>query len=102
MSKEFKVLSIDGGGMKGIYSARILQELENIITRKNSNERLVDYFDLICGTSTGGLIALALSQRVPASDIVEFYEKNGSLIFPEFSRHPKISFLQKTFDRLRK
>jgi hypothetical protein len=41
-----------------------------------------DHFDLICGTSTGGLIALALSQKIPASEICSFYKVHGRAIFP--------------------
>ena len=101
MSKEFKVLSIDGGGMKGVYSARILAEFERIVMDRNPDERIVDYFDLICGTSTGGLIALALSQRITASKIVEFYETNGSLIFPELSKYHRIASWKKLLWRLK-
>ena len=74
----FKILSIDGGGIRGIYSANVLAQFE-----KTFDCKLVDYFDLICGTSTGGLIALALSLGIPASDIADFYRKKGALIFPK-------------------
>ena len=73
----FKVLSVDGGGTKGLYSAKIIEEIEH-----EYNSSICDHFDLICGTSTGGLIALALSLRIPASKIVEFYQINSSKIFP--------------------
>lgn len=77
--KTFKVLSIDGGGIKGLYSATILQNFE-----EQFNCRISDHFDMICGTSTGGLIALALSLRIPASDIVKFYWEEGKNIFPQY------------------
>lgn len=73
----FKILSIDGGGIKGLYSATVLHHLEK------KYGQISDYFDMICGTSTGGLIALALSQRIPASIICEVYEKKGKIIFPK-------------------
>lgn len=81
--KEFKILSIDGGGIKGLYSATILNILEEQLQKeKNDKEaRIVDYFDLICGTSTGGLIALALSLRIPVKTICNFYEEDGPKIF---------------------
>jgi patatin-like phospholipase/acyl hydrolase len=72
--KVFKVLSVDGGGIKGIYSARILEQFE-----KKFNCRLADYFDLICGTSTGGLIALGLSLKIPVSVITNFYYMRGEV-----------------------
>jgi patatin-like phospholipase/acyl hydrolase len=82
---EFKILSIDGGGIKGLYSARILECFE-----ERFNCRLVDYFDMICGTSTGGLIALGLSLGVPAHQIAQFYWEKGPLIFPPHQRHLRL------------
>jgi predicted acylesterase/phospholipase RssA len=75
--KPFKILSIDGGGIKGLYSAKILEHLE-----EKYQCSISDRFDMICGTSTGGLIALALSLKIPASEISQFYEENGKAIFP--------------------
>jgi hypothetical protein len=80
--KQFKVLSIDGGGIKGLYSARILSLLEADLRRAHGDAaRIVDYTDLICGTSTGGLIALGLAVRIPAEKICQFYETHGPKIF---------------------
>jgi predicted acylesterase/phospholipase RssA len=89
-SKTFKVLSIDGGGIKGLYSSRILENFE-----KRFNCRIADYFDLICGTSTGGLIALGISLKLPVSLISNLYEKRGSKIFP--SQKKIIAFLKQFF-----
>lgn len=55
----FQALSLDGGGIKGLFSASVLAELE-----ADLGVRLIDHFDLIVGTSTGGLIALALGLGV--------------------------------------
>jgi patatin-like phospholipase len=80
--KPFKVLTIDGGGIKGLYSATLLGLFEKDLRRRAGDDaRIVDYTDLICGTSTGGLIALALSLRIPAESICEFYELRGPRIF---------------------
>ena len=80
--KTFKVLSIDGGGIKGLYSAKILSHFERDLRgRYGDSARIVDYADMICGTSTGGLIALALAMRIPADTICDFYEKSGPKIF---------------------
>jgi uncharacterized protein len=76
--KVFKILSIDGGGIKGLYSATILKEFED-----KFNCNISDYFDLLCGTSTGGLIALSLSLKIPAKEICDFYENEGPNIFPK-------------------
>ena len=73
---DFKILSIDGGGIKGLYTATILAKIE-----EKFDCRVADYFDMLCGTSTGGLLALALSLRIPARDLVAFYKKEGPEIF---------------------
>jgi predicted acylesterase/phospholipase RssA len=73
----FKILAIDGGGIRGFYSAKLLEVFED-----RFKTRIADHFDLVCGTSTGGLIALALAMGFPASTISEFYKKYGDQIFP--------------------
>jgi hypothetical protein len=87
--KVFKVLSIDGGGIKGLYSAQILRHFEEKFQCSIS-----DHFDMLCGTSTGGLIAMALSLKIPAADICAFYENEGPKIFTNFK---KINFLGKKY-----
>jgi hypothetical protein len=80
LSQAFKILSIDGGGIKGLYSSTVLEHLETKYGPAS------DYFDMICGTSTGGLIALALALKIPASDISRVYIEKGKIIFPKRSR----------------
>lgn len=75
--KTFKILSIDGGGIKGLYSASILKKFE-----EKFNCLTTDHFDMICGTSTGGLIALAISLGISAKEICKFYITKGRTIFP--------------------
>ncbi|MCB9196458.1 MAG: patatin-like phospholipase family protein [Flavobacteriales bacterium] len=76
-NKPFKILSIDGGGIKGLYSASILAQLE-----KKSGVKSTDCFDMICGTSTGGLIALGLASGKSANELAEMYISQGKKIFP--------------------
>lgn len=78
--KVFKLLTIDGGGIRGLYSATVLAELERTFGP------IHEHFDLLCGTSTGGLIALALAAGRSAAEIVDFYESWGPRIFPEPGR----------------
>src|SRR5690606_14430137 len=80
--KVFKILTIDGGGIKGLYSAQILRHFE-----EKFECRISDYFDMLCGTSTGGLIALALSLKIPAAEICNFYDNEGPKIFTNFKRN---------------
>ena len=57
--KKVRILSLDGGGMRGIIPATVLEYVENKIIEitKNKNARLADYFDLVAGTSTGGILS---------------------------------------------
>lgn len=71
-----RILSIDGGGIKGVFAASFLAEIED-----NLGEPIVDYFDLIAGTSTGGIIALGLGMGLSAKEILSFYEDYGPEIF---------------------
>ncbi|PNX75943.1 patatin-like protein, partial [Trifolium pratense] len=91
------VLSIDGGGVRGIIPGVILAKLESQLQAIDDNKdaRIADYFDVIAGTSTGGLITAMLAtpkypkekdNRTPimaANEIVPFYLKNLPLIFPQ-------------------
>lgn len=73
MSERYSILSLDGGGMRGLVTALVLQELEAKIQAINPEKQLKDCFDLIAGTSTGCLIACGLSYGIPISEIVKFY-----------------------------
>jgi len=80
-----RVLSIDGGGMRGIIPLLILAELEKLLGKP-----IGDVFDLIAGTSTGGLIACGLALQgkkgealFSASELLRRYEENAKLIFPK-------------------
>jgi patatin-like phospholipase/acyl hydrolase len=77
--KPFRILSIDGGGIRGILPASILTKLEE---RYLPGKSAGDYFDLITGTSTGGIIALALSIGLPAKAILDIYMQHGAEVFP--------------------
>ncbi len=83
MAGKFRILSIDGGGMRGIIPAMVLQEIE-----RRTGRRIFELFDLIAGTSTGGLLALAITKprhnggnQYSARDLVNLYEQNGRRIF---------------------
>jgi len=71
------VLALDGGGIRGAYSASVLAALESA-----THKRCQDYFDLIVGTSTGGIIAIGLGLGLSAAQIRDFYLQKGSVIFP--------------------
>jgi uncharacterized protein len=73
----FRVLSLDGGGVRGAFTASVLAELE-----QRTGTRCAERFDLIAGTSTGGLLAIALAMGHPADRLFAFYRDRGASIFP--------------------
>ncbi|MBI3502020.1 MAG: patatin-like phospholipase family protein [Bacteroidetes bacterium] len=92
--KLIKILSIDGGGIRGILPGQILISLEKKLQQKsgNSNARISDFFDLIAGTSTGGILSILYNApdissasvtkaKFAAEEAVDLYLKNGSAIF---------------------
>ena len=79
----FKILSIDGGGIKGIFPAGILAELEE---KCLDGGHVGDYFDLITGTSTGGIIALGLGAGLKARSLLNLYLHEGHRVFPPRQR----------------
>ena len=81
----FSILSIDGGGVRGIFVAAVLDRLE-----RDVGARITDHFDLIVGTSTGGIIALGLGAGLSPGEILEFYVRHMATIFPARRRHPLV------------
>ena len=62
--KKIRILSLDGGGIRGVIPGVILSYLENKLqTKDKSNLKIGDYFDFIAGTSTGGILACAYLMR---------------------------------------
>lgn len=63
----FRILSVDGGGIRGLIPALVIAELERRLQQRAGDDaRISDYFEMLAGTSTGGLIALALTAPDPS------------------------------------
>ena len=95
--RKINVLSIDGGGIRGIIPASLLIEIEKLIKTlsRNPEAEIADYFDLIAGTSTGGILAALLlepSGQYNATDMLSLYQTYGSDIF---TRHQRTRFLDR-------
>ena len=73
-----RILTIDGGGIRGTFPAAFLANLEEGLDRPIGH-----YFDLISGTSTGGIIAIGLALGMRAADILKLYEEEGPAIFAQ-------------------
>lgn len=85
MPKYFRILSIDGGGLRGVIPAIILRKLS-----QSTKEPIWRYFDLVTGTSTGGIIALAVVLNKPLDEIEELYKTLGKKLFIKPSPRKKI------------
>ena len=77
--RDFRVLSLDGGGIRGIFPASVLAELEH---RHTEGRSIGEYFDLIAGTSTGGILALGLGAGYTAAYLRDLYVDRGREVFP--------------------
>jgi predicted acylesterase/phospholipase RssA len=82
---KYSLLALDGGGIRGVIPARALQEIEQRMGRPIS-----ELFDMVAGTSTGGILALGLTAPAPgggprfaASDLLALYMEHGREIFPD-------------------
>jgi len=78
-----KILSIDGGGIRGLIAVEILAKIEQELREREKNPNLVlsDYFDFVAGTSTGAVIAAAISIGKSMDFIRSFYVDNGQDMF---------------------
>lgn len=102
-----RVLAVDGGGIRGVIPARLLAHLEALLRERGGPTSIAERFQLVAGTSTGGLIALGLttpgesgSPRMAAADLVELYEgEDGRAIFrrPLLRRLPVLGRLLDLF-----
>jgi len=97
--KPFRVLTLDGGGMRGLYTASLLLTLAQRFNPKFKNVKpdIGKSFDLICGTSTGAILACALTAGISIDEICNLYIKKGQEIFPDpvpSKEFPKIWLLK--------
>lgn len=91
----FRILTIDGGGIRGLFPAAYLAEIER---RFLGGSSIAKHFDMVAGTSTGGIIALGLANGKSAKEIASIYTERGEHIFPK----PKpVAGLWKRFRSLR-
>ena len=95
-NSNFLILSCDGGGIRGLITVMILQELDKQIP-------FLEKIDLFTGTSTGGLIALGLASGVPIANIVNIYNGNNcSQIFTPYNPPQSDGFIDRFLEELTK
>ena len=84
MDRPKRLLSLDGGGIRGIIAAEVLNKIEKILLTHNSHwQCLGDYFDFIGGTSTGSFLAAGLASGMKVKDLLNFYIEKGDQIFKQ-------------------
>ena len=79
-----RILALDGGGLRGVLTLGMLREVETTLRARHGGDaafRLADYFDLIAGTSTGAIIAAALSLGMSVDEVHRHYLALGKLVF---------------------
>jgi len=73
----YRILSIDGGGIRGVLSITILQRLEQLCPG------FLSTIDLFAGTSTGGILALSLAAGLEPAEVLKLYEVKGKIVFAD-------------------
>ena len=81
--KPFRILALDGGGIRAAFAAAFLADLENRLQC-----RVGEYFDMVVGTSTGGIIGAAIALGEPAARIEQFYREKGPMVFQRWWEQP--------------
>lgn len=93
-----RILSLDGGGVRGAISIAFLERLEKLVEEIEGKPTLLgDWFDLIGGTSTGAIIASALALGFKAAEIRELYSALGPAVFRK--KFWRIAGLRAAFDK---
>lgn len=76
MAHKFRILSLNGGGLRGIFQAVFLSKISQHLEKP-----LWKNFDLICGTSTGAIVGAAVAMEVDIDRVVSLYKEKGGAIF---------------------
>jgi patatin-like phospholipase/acyl hydrolase len=77
MNTNYLILSCDGGGIRGLITAFLIQDL-------NDSYNILDKVDLYAGTSTGGLLSVALANDIPIENLIDMYMTKGADIFKPY------------------
>jgi hypothetical protein len=86
------MLALDGGGIRGLLTLGILENIEKLVAREAGSQKLCDYFDYIAGTSTGAIIAAGLARGKSVAELIEFYTGAGAEMFEQSRLLDRIKF----------
>lgn len=89
-----RILACDGGGILGLMSIEILAKIESDLRARRNAPKLVlaDYFDFVCGTSTGAVIATCISAGMPMDTLRDFYVGSGEQMFDKASVFKRLQY----------
>jgi uncharacterized protein len=94
-----RILALDGGGLRGILTLRILAKIESVLKERHGGMedfRLCHYFDLIAGTSTGAIIAAAIALGMKVEDVSRMYLELGARVFQK--SYLRLGFVRALYD----
>ena len=92
-----RILSLDGGGVRGVITVAFLERIEKIISETRKKEtKLCEYFDLVGGTSTGAIIAGGIALGQTTAQLKDVYHRLAPKVFR--TSHFRVPFLQAKFD----
>jgi predicted acylesterase/phospholipase RssA len=94
-ARPYKLLALDGGGIRGIITIEVLGEIERILQnrlRADNDFVLADYFDYVAGTSTGAVIATCLSLGMRVDEIRRFYLESAELMFEKAALFKRLRY----------
>ena len=104
MNKRFKILSLDGGGVRGYLSIKILENAEKHLNNKDRKNIPIGLrFDLIAGTSTGAIIASLLAKGLSAKEVSEIYESSMKKVFKKrnlFTRYFQSTYSSEELEKI--
>ncbi len=80
--RNFRILALDGGGLRGTFTAAVLTKWDDMIKSGGGNS-LIEHFDLVAGTSTGAILAIGLGLGFTPLEMLTFYREEGPKIFPK-------------------
>jgi hypothetical protein len=94
-ARPYKLLALDGGGIRGIITIEVLGEIERVLQkalRAADDFVLADYFDYVAGTSTGAVIATCLSLGMRVDEIRKFYLESAELMFEKAALFKRLRY----------
>ncbi len=101
-NERFQILSLSGGGIRGLYTVTVLADIEEMLAEGDENYSIARHFDMLAGTSIGGIISIGLASGLTARRMKELLYENRLKIFPNrpWYKLPGVKLLHMAFGAL--